>query len=398
MHILIIPSWYPAHHNDINGVFFREQALALVNHGFKAGVIYPKLDPLKKWKKIFTGKYGIEQEIDLGLPTLRAYGLAWLPLIPGGKRWLWLRQGRALFDRYIEQYGTPDVIHVHSMLNAGILAFEIKRNYGIPYIVTEHASWYARDLLTPEQLKISSVVARDAYRRIAVSQTFCALLENRLSLENGDWQEIPNIVDARFLQRPLTVQKKTGDCFRFISIAILKENKKIDNLIMAFANAFRGVPLVTLDIGGDGPERESLEALAKHLGIGRRVRFLGALTRDQVADAIAASDVFVLSSRQETFGVVVIEALALGKPVIATRCGGPESIIRPKEGVLVANDNVAALAEAMQRLRSVFHDFSPGIIREGCRSRYSEQAVIERLSQVYHDALSKSSNSKIASQ
>lgn len=392
MHILILPSWYPAHPEDINGVFFREQALAVAKYGHQVGVIYPQLRSLTNWKTILTGRKGIEQELDLGMPTLRAHGINWFPRkwFPRANMWLWLRYGLRLYDDYIKQYGQPDLIHVHAMLNAGVLAQEIQRRYGVPFIVTEHFSGYARRTLRPEQLRMAASVAHDATRRFAVSQPLCHLLRDVLGSETGSWEEMPNIVGQSFLDYPLPSLNRSDGKFRFVNIALLTENKGVHHLISAFASVFADQHQIILDIGGDGEQRPRLETLATELGVAERVRFLGALHRDQVIKAIASADAFVLASRYETFGVVVIEALALGKPVIATRCGGPESIIREQDGVLVPADDVEGLANAMQRLQAEHNQYDAKTIRAGCIARYSERTVVERLTQVYSEVMQTS--------
>lgn len=186
---------------------------------------------------------------------------------------------------------------------------------------------------------------------------------------------------------PLPPPDDDKDRFGFVNIALLTEKKGVHNLIRAFAKSFPKDPSVVLDIGGDGTERPRLEALAVNLGVTDRVRFLGALDRDQVAQAMARANAFVLASRYETFGVVVIEALALGKPVIATRCGGPESIVREQDGLLVPPDDIDALAEAMRTMRSNYGRYQSADIRANCIARYSEQAVVERLTRVYTQVL-----------
>lgn len=93
---------------------------------------------------------------------------------------------------------------------------------------------------------------------------------------------------------------------------------------MHFARVLEQYPDLLLEIGGDGPEKTKLEELVTKLGINKNIKFLGQLTRDEVKNKMnEESSAFVLSSEYETFGVVVVEALALGKPVIATKCGGP---------------------------------------------------------------------------
>lgn len=387
MHILILPSWYPAQPGDINGVFFREQALALSRHGHQVGVIHPQLRSLRAWKTIFTGKHGIKQEVDNGLSTLRSHGIAWLPRVSRANTWLWLRHGLKLYGRYVEEYGKPDLIHVHAMLNAGVLAQAIQRLHRIPFVVTEHFSGYARGTVGAEQLRTAASVARNAARRFAVSQPFCTLLQDMLGFEAGTWQAMPNIVERRFLDYPLPETNEPGEQFRFINVALLTENKGVHDLIRAFAQAFPGDSSVNLDLGGYGVERPRLESLAADLGVAERIRFLGALDRDQVADAMACADAFVLASRYETFGVVVIEALALGKPVIATRCGGPDSIVREEDGLLVPSDDIDALAVALRQMRADYARYRAADIRAGCIARYSEQVVVERLTRVYGEVL-----------
>src|SRR5262249_37925675 len=107
-------------------------------------------------------------------------------------------------------------------------------------------------------------------------------------------------------------------------------------------------PTLKLLLVGDGPLRGELERLALSLGITDRIRFLGLRGRDQVARLIHGCEVFVLPSRSEPFGIVLIEALGCKKPVIATTVGGiPEIIENGKSGILVEPDNPEALAAAL---------------------------------------------------
>lgn len=387
MHTLIIPSWYPDVPNDIGGSFFREQAIALAKRGVRVGVIHPSLRSMRRPVSILTGCYGIQTENDKGVQTFRSQGMSWFPRMPNLSRWYWLRHGIRLFEQYINEHGMPDVIHVHSMLNAGVLALELHRRHGIPYVITEHSSAFARNLLSVEQMALVTGVATHAERRFAVSKPFCGLLKQQLGDGAGEWEEMPNIVSQAFLDHSLQRYTQKKKAFRFLTIALLTENKATANFLQAFAMQFAGQDGVYLDIGGDGPERPRLESLTKTLGILKQIRFLGLLSREQVRDAMADADVFVLPSHIETFGVVVVEALALGKPVIATRCGGPESIVEQGDGLLVPTHDVAALAKAMAEVFANVDCYKPADIRARCRKRYSEDAVVARLSKVYREVI-----------
>ena len=381
--VLIVPSWYPTTPSDICGSFFREQAIALAKSGIDVGVIYPQLRSLRNWRSIYAGPYGDVLENDCGVHTYRSHSMSWFPRMPSAHRWLWLREGERLFRRYVSDHGLPDLIHVHSMLNAGLLALHIARQYFVPYVVTEHSSGFSRGLFSQAQLNVAREVAHGALRCFAVSEPFCDLLAKELGREYGSWEVMPNIVEQNFLDSDISEKLSRNKEFIFLTIALLTENKCINNLIKAFASKFSGKEHIKLIIGGHGNERARLDALVLELGLQSQVRFLGSLTRTQVIDAMADADVFVLPSRYETFGVVIVEALALGKPVIATRCGGPEYIVETGDGVLVPVDDVAELAVAMEQVRTHIASYEPQEIRARCRERFSEDAIVSRLKSVY---------------
>ena len=98
-------------------------------------------------------------------------------------------------------------------------------------------------------------------------------------------------------------------------------------LIRAFSKAFKDQPKVNLTIVGDGPEYNNLNNLIKTLKMEKQISLYGSANREEVKMLLQKSDAFVFSSQYETFGVVLIEAMACGLPVVATKCGGPESII-----------------------------------------------------------------------
>lgn len=389
MHVLIIPSWYPRFATDINGVFFREQALALQKSGIKVGVISPQLRSLASPISTFRGPYGPAFEWDQGLPTFRDHAVAWFPKFTSAGMKLWIRRGLHLYNWYVREQGTPDLIHVHSLLNAGLVAQVIRQRTGVPYIVTEHASTFGRGALTGRQIRMAAAAAKSAALCFAVSASLSKLLERKLAADGRKWFVMPNIVEERFTNYPLLTPEDYRDEFRFVAIAVLTENKAIDNVIRAFAQAFGGDSSVTLEIGGEGIEKRRLESLVAQSGLSNRVFFLGALSRDDVIQTISRADVFVSGSRYETFGVVIAEALALGRPVIATKCGGPETIVREEDGFLVPPDDVPSLAQAMLEIRSTYGRFDAGSIKEACIARFSEQVVVRRLIDSYEAVLSE---------
>jgi glycosyltransferase involved in cell wall biosynthesis len=138
-----------------------------------------------------------------------------------------------------------------------------------------------------------------------------------------------------------------------------------------------------LVLGGDGPDRQKLEQLAQSLNVSKYLHFLGGLNREQVRDRMQKCDVFVLSSLHETFGVVVGEAMACGKPVISTRCGGPEFIVNEENGVLVDVADPQALAGAMADFIEERVSFDPQKVRASVVDRFSPEAFVRNITAVY---------------
>jgi glycosyltransferase involved in cell wall biosynthesis len=174
----------------------------------------------------------------------------------------------------------------------------------------------------------------------------------------------------------------------------LRRELRLDGRVLAFAGrlgpqkalgvaleAVAAVPDVTLIVAGDGPDRAALEARAIELGLEGRSRFLGSVSRDQVLRLFGAADASVLSSAWENFPHTVVEALAVGCPVIATAVGGVPEVIRDGEnGLLVPPNDVAALAVAIRRffedgaLRQRLAEAAPGSV-----AGYKEEVVFTRV-------------------
>ena len=377
MHVLIIPSWYPSSPDDINGIFFRQQAQALQRAGIQVGVIAPVFRSMRgEPKTILTGRYGARCYQDEGIPTYLHDNMYFFPRTPVD-RYRWLKAGMGLFRRYVREHGLPDILHAHSMNYGGILAHRIQTAYPIPYMITEHSSTYARKLIRPWQRNAMQQAAQHCASRIAVSRDFCRLLEKEY---NGlDWQYIPNILPAKFFEPFHTAGEPQNADFTFCSVAHLNYNKGYDILLPAFADALKKHPRLKLKIGGSGLADAQLHKLTEELGISHAVSFLGRLPNEAVLELMRASDAFVLASRHETFGVVFIEALSQGLPVVATRCGGPNSIVTPENGLLVPTENQAALTEALVSLYENRHRYDAAALRRNCLEEFGEHSVVRQI-------------------
>ncbi|MDA3850452.1 MAG: glycosyltransferase [Spirochaetaceae bacterium] len=180
------------------------------------------------------------------------------------------------------------------------------------------------------------------------------------------------------------VQRK-DKIYRYINIAWMKKNKNQSMLIHAFHKTFKDMENVELVLIGDGPERKNLELQIKELNLEDRVILKGNINREDIPHELQQADAFVLSSQIETFGVVLIEAMSCGLPVIATRCGGPESIISNDTLGILCRINIDSLSKA---LLHVYHsDYDPQLIRQHVMDNFSEKAVISKLSTIYQELM-----------
>ncbi len=144
---------------------------------------------------------------------------------------------------------------------------------------------------------------------------------------------------------------RNGADLRLLTVARLAPDKGLRLLLGAMGRLAGEGLEVTLEIVGDGPDRAALEALSEDLGLGDRVRFAGAIGRDRIQERYRAADAFCLSSFAEGVPVVLMEAMALERPVIAPRVMGiPELVEDGVSGLLVPPGNVDALAAAIRRL------------------------------------------------
>lgn len=386
MHVLIIPSWYPETPEDVDGIFFRLQAQALQRSGLKIGVTAPVFRSMRgKPASVVNGGYGIRSYTEENIPTYVYKSMYFFPRLPYLDRHRWVGAGWKLFKRYVRDHGTPDIIHAHSMNHAGILAQQIHEKTGIPFVLTEHSSTYARKLIRNWQRPAMLQSAQQCSARIAVSKDFCRLLETEYG--GLDWQYIPNSLSPAFI-RPVDLANKPKNAdFTFCSVAHLNYNKGFDILLPAFAEALKTHPDLKLKIGGTGLIASQLHNLAAELGLENSVEFLGGLQNDQVLDLMFRSDAFVLASRNETFGVVFIEALSQGLPVAATRCGGPQTIINENNGILVPVGDVQALAGALVSLYENRGRYDAQTLRADCLSEFGEEAVVRQITAVYKTIL-----------
>lgn len=387
MHIVMIPAWYKTPTNPSRGIFFVKQAQMLQNAGHQVGMIVPPSilrthhgisEVYRYWKH---RPDHLQVNHDDGFPVFRVMWWGWRGMIDLSFRKTIISQA---FQKYIDQYGQPDILHGHTMIYGGYMSKILSDRWDIPYIITEHDARYYDGIPLVHfghQLVVKRTIA-GLTRMITVSHSLASTLRSY----TGDLQidVVGNSVDSE-LFKPLPSFTDQVD-FTFSIIGRLTHLKRHDILLKAFAKEFRDKP-IKLNIVGDGQEHERLKNLAKHLKIESQCNFTGIVRHNQIPAIINQSHVIISASEKETFGVTLIEALACGKPVIATRSGGPEDIVDDKTGILIERSNVDAMANAMQTIMTQYDNYDPEYIRAKCLEKFGEKPITSQLEEIYHSII-----------
>lgn len=268
-----------------------------------------------------------------------------------------------------------DLLHANFAMPDGIATGLLARKLDIPYIITEHQG-SLKDLLAKKALRQLFLNAyREAYKVITVSERIRkTILEADPALSNV--KVIPNGIDIKLFQ-PITSAPKS--IHRLIYIGNLVETKGVHILLKAIQ--LLADPDIRLSIVGEGAYSAKLKRLCLEYGLERQVIFLGEKTPEEVAQLLADHDALVHPSFIESFGIVVLEALAVGIPVLATYNGGSEYILKPEHGVLVAPRDAQALAEGIIKLREKPYD--PKLLRDCVVENYSLENVVRQTLQEY---------------
>jgi glycosyltransferase involved in cell wall biosynthesis len=198
---------------------------------------------------------------------------------------------------------------------------------------------------------------------------------------------LPNGVDTeRFY--PSANSKPNPQTPRILYVGYFVPVKNVALLLQAFARVLGDLPGARLTLVGAGetPQQESdLQALASELQLQDKLRFMGFQPREAVARIIREeADLLVLSSHAETFGCVLTESLASGKPVVSTMCGGPEDIITGDfVGELCENHNPEALAKAIVKVATNIDAYSAPRIRQYVEENLSYSFLAGALNSLY---------------
>jgi len=357
--ILIISHMYPSAFNEISGIFVHQQVKALVAKGIGVQVISPvpwtpfPINCLSsKWKKYsIVPEREIRDGISMWYPRYLTFPRAWFFSSSGRRMYLGIKELVAKIYREF-QY---DLIHAHVALPDGFAAVKLKQIYRKPVVVTIHGQDLQQTLYKSSSCKNAlSYVFKWADQIITVSNKLKRIAEENIGFTKKI-VTISNGVQANKLMLKRNNILKIGD-FNYrtiLSVSNLILQKGIDYNLKAFAKLVDKYNNLRYLLIGDGPEMKRLKELSHNLGINKQAEFLGKLSHENVLAYMAKADIFSLPSWNEGFGIVYLEAMARGKPVIGCQGEGIEDFVENgKTGLLVKPKDVDSLVKEMDYLLS----------------------------------------------
>ncbi len=398
MHIFIIPSWYPHRCHPLEGTFLLEQATAMgeLRPAWNIGIsrwgqgegrvsfAHLRASP-QCFAAAVTPPYAFEREVSGNTREFMTRALSWNEAILDGNRGALLEANRRNLRRAERRFGPANLLHAHVSYPGGWIAMHLAAERGIPYVVTEHMGPFPLAVYENTDGSLKPYIREPLERaqaRIAVSPALADSIE-RFGIPRPKY--VPNVVDERLY----SIARPAPDApFTFFTLGGMQPVKGFPDLLEAIALFLRRLDeparaRVAFRLGGYGPCLEAYQARCRELGLDRWVSWLGFLSREQARAEFHRCDAYVLASHHESFGIVLVEAMAAGKPVVATRCGGPEGIVTPASGRLVDVRNPAQLAEGMFDLFSRREAYIPEVIRDGYLRQFSRAAVVNRLEEIY---------------
>jgi L-malate glycosyltransferase len=370
MNILLLTHSYPDANNSWQGIFIKKQAESIaLNHNVI--VVYFKVD-YSDFSPF--AKYSFSKNSEGNLTEYEVTIKRSFPVITQLK---YLSNTDRFIENEILANNQIDIIHSHLSYPAGFLGTILQRNKKIPNILTEHSrvTKYFRSWFHKQGVKYT---LKNSVAVVAVSSS---LKTEILSVFNRPIYIITNFVDTERFE--LIETKSNGK----LNIGFLGElgsyNKGLD-LLLNSVSTLKDKQII-LHIGGNGKLFATFIAMAKQLGLEANCKFYGEILPEDAPSFYSKLDLFVLPSRYETFGIVLIESMACGIPVIATKCGGPEEIITKETGLLVEKENPLELTKAIEFVSENIGIYNKTSIRKYAQEKYGKKVFIEKITQLYKE-------------
>lgn len=289
------------------------------------------------------GPFGPVVEGPLLVRRLRSFDVLVTPVIPG-LAWQLMRQPRLkLLHVHVAHAGVPEIVAL------------VARLRGIPFIAHVHidagpTTWLGRLLGVYQRVLLSRVLKR-ANMVLVPTDSYLTLLVDKYDLEPDQVRVLSNGTNMAKRDVDDTPTGPLGTTIRLVTVGRVAREKNVPLLIDTVRSLVEdeGIDL-QVEVVGDGPAREEVAQRIRDAGLESRVHLVGRRSGDDLASSYDAADIFVMTSLSESFGTVLVEAMARGVPVIAPDISGVRDVVIDGETGLLVDHTVASVSEAVLRI------------------------------------------------
>ncbi len=375
-YILMFSKWYPNKMDPQFGVFIQKQALAI--SGKRDIVVYSSHAHSDANEKLFSLEINHFGKLKEYRMYYRKNSSVFSPLLNLFRYLMAWQKAKKII---LKENGIPSVAHAYILLRPAILAYLFSLTHRIPFVISEQWSGYTNGKFTerPAIVKwLSKFVFRKAMAITAVSQFLKTNMQN-LGF-SGSIKVIPNVIE---IQKP-KITTKDEKINMLVVADLVDEIKNISGIIQAYSELIKQLPMLRLRIIGHGKDEIKLKELALKLEVPENtIHFDGLKNNAEVYEALWDCDFLIMNSRFETFSLICAEALSCGKPVIATRCGGPEEFIDSSNGILIPVNDTDALKAAILQMSKNYSNYSPEHLRNQAAKQFNSESVGNSFDLVY---------------
>jgi len=373
-HILIIPKWYPNHNDLQNGIFVKKHASSISLYN-KVSVLYIcSSNKIQDNFKIEENNNNFHEVIIYFKKKNKLQNIL--------NYWKAFKIGL----KYINKI---DIILPTVITRSLLLAYYIKRKQNVPFLLIEHWTGYINgDYLKFSYLKrkLIQFLLSKSEGIICVSNSLKTWIQQHI--KHNNYYIVPNVFD-RTIDLKNVISNKS-DKVIILSVADLDEKyKNITSCIDAIYELSKHRSDFEYHIIGGGIDELMLKQHSKKLNLYNRVVFFhGRQDNNYVLDYLPNANFVLINSYYETFSVLTIEALSNGKPVLSTKCGGPEELIDDNSGKLFDLGNQELLISSIDWMLNNFNSFDPNKIKNSVIDKYS----LETIGNMFNDIFNKTLN------
>jgi glycosyltransferase involved in cell wall biosynthesis len=382
--ILFLPAWYPNKYDQMAGLFVQQHARAIQ--------AFADVAVLQIVQYAGATRHQIEERNEDGIFVYRIYlksvKAPFIGKIINGLNYRW--STKYAYEQLKQKWGKPDMCHVHILTRAGWLALNLWQKCKIPYVISEHWSRYfeqnSNSYEGTARKKYTEKIVKHAKAVMPVSEILKeAMLKD--GLHNKNYHIVPNVVNMeRFTLKPTQCPSTV---VHFLNVSCFDEkSKNLHGLIDAFELLIQSGTGATLKLAGNGPDKQAIEAYVAKKKLIDKITFTGELTGKALVEEYHLADALVMSSKYETFAIVLVEAMACGLPVIATNTGIAPEIVDEKTGKLVYEFTPQNFMEAMNQIAKTITQYDGLTIRNKVVNRFNETSIGQSLKAIYTNVLS----------